>query len=137
MIQFARHVSIAVALIIGVIGCATPIKNISDAPVKTLSGKELTYDQATKAIVLAGMGLKWDMEVTEPGHIIGTLNLRSHQAVVDISYNTKIYSITYKSSRNLMRADAEGNPIGIHPNYNGWIENLDNAVRTQFIAIGS
>ncbi len=39
--------------------CVTdPILNIKDAPVKTLSNKELPLDQITRAIVLAGMGLK-------------------------------------------------------------------------------
>ena len=114
-----------------------PIHDIKDAPVKTLSGNELTLQQVTKAIVLAGMGLKWEMEPAEPGHIIGTLNLRSHQAVVDITYNTKVYSIKYKSSKQLLIVDSDGNPSGIHPNYNGWIQNLDNAIRTQFVAIGT
>ena len=138
MIQWGKNVSIIIALIVGLVGCAAaPILNVSDAPVKTLSGKELTYDQVTKAIVIAGMGLKWVMDVAAPGHIIGTLDLRGHQAVVDITYNTKVYSITYKSSRNLLIVDGNGNTAGIHQNYNGWIENLDNEIRTQVIAIGS
>jgi hypothetical protein len=107
------------------------------------------HTQVTKAIVLAGMGLKWEMDVAAPGHIIGTLNLRSHQAVVDITYTTKIYSITYKSSQNLVPNYWSGttkqvkpqdkelsNPL-IHRNYNGWIENLNNAIRTQVIAAGT
>lgn len=115
--------------------CAVDPLNIKDAPIKTLSGKELTLQQVTKAIVLAGMGLKWEMQVSEPGHIVGTLNLRNHQAVVDIPYDTKTYNIVYKSSKNLLLVDGNGRTMGIHPNYNGWIENLDNAIRTQVIAI--
>ena len=110
-------------------------------PVKTLSGKELTLDQVTKAIVLAGMGLKWEMNDASPGHIVATLNLRDHQAVVDILYNTSLYSIRYKSSVNLTVTPGDEKvpgapPYLIHSNYNGWIENLDNAIRTQFIAVG-
>ena len=135
--RFIHILSIVIMLQMGVVGCAVEILNIKDAPVKTLSGKELTLEQTTKAIVLAGMGLKWQMDVAEPGHIIGTLNLRSHQAVVDITYNTKLYSITFKDSKGLRILDGEGNTVGIHPNYNGWIQNLDNAIRTQFIAIGT
>ena len=123
------------AILVAIAGCpAVQILNVKDAPVKTLSGKDLTLQQVTKAIVLAGMGLKWEMVVAEPGHIVGTLDLRSHQAVVDISYTTKTYSITYKNSRNLLQ-EYHGKVAGIHSNYNGWIENLDNAVRTQIIAI--
>jgi len=121
--------------------CVTaPIVNIQDAPVKTLSSKELTLDQVTKAIVLAGMGLKWQMDLVKPGHIVGTLNLRSHQAVVDVIYDPKAYSIHYKSSKGLLYGEpSEVNgpeTREIHRNYNGWIENLDNAIRTQFIAAG-
>lgn len=143
MIQFLKSGSIAMVLMMGLTGCVSgvPIHNVQDAPVKTLSGKELTLDQVTKAIVLAGMGLKWEMEVATPGHIIGTLNLRDHQAVVDIPYNTSVYSILYKSSKGLLRKlqtrmdVVEEDKEGIHPNYNGWIANLDNAIRTQLIAI--
>ena len=128
---------IVIALIIGLASCAgVPILNIKDAPIRTLSGKEMTQEQVTKAIVLAGMGLKWNMDVAAPGHIVGTLDLRSHQAVVDITYDTKRYNITYKSSQNLLITDGNGRE-GIHPNYNGWIQNLDNAIRTQVVAIGS
>ena len=56
----------------------------------------------------------------------GTLALRTHVAVVDIQFDSKTYSIKYKDSTNL---DYTGNSI--HKNYNGWIENLDNAIRVQ------
>ena len=37
---------------------AAPTLSVKDSPIKTLSGRDLTLDQVTKAIVLAGMGLK-------------------------------------------------------------------------------
>ena len=136
MIGSIGRTTLLLAILVAIAGCpAVQILNVKDAPVKTLSGKDLTLQQVTKAIVLAGMGLKWEMVVAEPGHIVGTLNLRSHQAVVDIPYTTKTYSITYKSSRNLLQVYKDGRVMGIHSNYNGWIENLDNAIRTQIIAI--
>jgi len=138
--QPISSVLIVMALVL-ITGCVTaPIKNVENAPVKTLSGKELMLDQVTKAIVLAGMGLKWQMDVVTPGHIVGTLHLRSHSAVVDITYDPKAYSIQYKSSTGLLYG--EPNQVNgpetreIHKNYNGWIENLDNAIRTQLIAVG-
>jgi hypothetical protein len=94
----------------------------------------------TKAIVHAAMGLRWEMAATTPDHTIGTLNLRAHQAVVDIAYDTKSYNIRYKSSMGLPYGEADQTSgqetREIHKNYNGWIENLDNAIRTQFIAAG-
>lgn len=139
--RFVKNGAIVLALIIALTGCMVPISNVKDGQVKTLSGKELTLDQVTKAIVLAGMGLKWEMNVVSPGHIIATLNLRGHQAVVDIPYSTSTYSIMYKSSVNLKPTPVgqgafQSSPDLIHSNYNGWIENLDNAIRTQFIAAG-
>lgn len=86
------------------------------------------------------MGLGWEMSATTPDHIIGTLNLRAHQADVDIAYNTRAYNIFYKSSKGLLCGEADQasgqETREIHKNYNGWIENLDNAIRTQFIAAG-
>lgn len=65
-----------------------------------------------------------------PGHIVGTLRLRSHQAVVDILYYTEIYSITYLDSLNL-KYDGKS----IHKNYNSWIQNLSNGIHAQISSI--
>ncbi|MBH0195685.1 MAG: hypothetical protein HP494_08855 [Nitrospira sp.] len=73
------------------------------------------------------------MAVAKPGEIIGTLNLRSHQAVVSIPYTTKQYSILYKSSNNL-KYDAATQTI--HENYLAWIQRLDGAIRTRMTAAG-
>jgi hypothetical protein len=51
-------------------------------------------------------------------------------AVVDIKYNTKTYSIIYKSSQNL---DYDGK--NIHSNYNGWIQRLNQAIQSQLSGI--
>ena len=66
------------------------------------------------------------MRKEAPGHIIGTLNIRDHIAIVDITYNSDSYSITYKDSTNL-----NYNGTNIHRNYNNWINNLDNAIKVQ------
>jgi hypothetical protein len=55
-----------------------------------------------------------------------TLNLRTHTAMVDIPFTASTYSIVYKSSVNL---DQQG--ATIHQNYNGWVQNLDQAIRRQ------
>jgi hypothetical protein len=95
----------------------------------------------TKAIVHPGMGLGWEMASTTPHHIIGTLNLRAHQAVVDIAYDTKSYTIRYKSSKGLLYGEADHTSgqetREVHKNYNGWIENLHNTIRTQIVAVES
>jgi hypothetical protein len=72
------------------------------------------------------------MRVARPGQIVGTLNVRSHTAVVDIPYSTKSYSITYSSSQNLKYDEAAGT---IHSNYNGWIQRLENTIRSRISAL--
>lgn len=112
-------------------GCATaPILNVNDAAVTSAAGKTLSNDQVRSAIVRAGAGLGWQMEVTGPNLLRGTLQLRKHTAVVDISYSNSNYSIKYRSSMNLNESKGS-----IHKNYNGWIENLTKGINSQLTAI--
>jgi hypothetical protein len=107
------------------VGCRTaPLYNVESAPV--VANKAVTLADVEKAIVRAGGGLGWQIAARAPGQAEGTLVLRTHRAVVDITYDTKAYSIKYKDSSNL-----EYDGTSIHSNYNGWIQNLDKAIRTQ------
>lgn len=106
-------------------GCRTaPIKNVTNAPVMTAETTAPDLQQVRGAIIKAGAGNGWQMTPVQDGLIIGTLNIRTHQAVVNINYDTKTYNITYKDSLNL-----KYNGATIHSNYNGWITNLDNAIK--------
>lgn len=91
---------------------------------------DATLEQITEAIKQAGLSLGWQMTVNEPGRIIATLRLRSHQAVVDIHYDTESYSITYLDSLNL-KYDGKS----IHKNYNSWVQNLSNAIYARISSI--
>ena len=108
---------VVACLVVAVVaGCrgGGQIYNVKDAPVQTATGKEPSMEDVQKAIIQAGAGLGWTMAVAKPGEIIGTLNVRSHQAVVTIPYTTKHYSILYKDSTNLKyNADKQT----IHENY--------------------
>lgn len=106
-----------------------PVYNVTDAPVAA-SKPNPSLDDVGKAIQRAGVTLGWQMKDTKPGHILGTLYLRKHMAVVDVNYSAKSYSIVYKNSTEL-NYDGQN----IHPNYNGWIENLDKAIRAQLSAL--
>jgi len=124
-------------------GCRTsPVYNVQDHSVTT-NIKNHTNDDVRKAIIRAGAGLGWNMNADKPGHVTGTLHLRKHVAVVDITYDLNKYSIAYKDSTNLdyvaagqETTDASGNAYVndtaiIHSNYNGWIENLDRGIQAQ------
>lgn len=118
------------ALVVFAAGCrSNPVYNIEDAAIVT--GKSnASMDEVKNAIVRAGGSLGWIMKPTGPGSILGTLNLRKHVAVIDIKYDTKTYSILYKSSQNL---DYDGK--NIHSNYNGWIQRLHQAIQSQLSGV--
>ena len=122
-------------LFLAVAGCrgGGQIYQVKDAPVQTAIGKQPSLEDVQKAIISAGAGLGWQMAVAKPGEIIGTLNIRSHQAIVSIPYTTKNYSILYKDSSNL-KYNAEKQTI--HENYSSWIQRLDNAIRSRLTAAG-
>ena len=112
---------LAIAALATLAGCrSAPVMNVVDAPL--VSAKSM--QQVEQAIVAAGNSLGWQMQPQGPGRIQGTLVLRDHRAVVDIGYTQKSYSIRYKDSSNL---NYDGGSI--HKNYNGWIQNLDRAIR--------
>lgn len=127
---------IACLVLVAIIGCrgGGQIYSVNDAPVQTATGKEPSMEDVQKAIIGAGVGLGWQMAISKPGEIIGTLNVRSHQAVVTIPYTTKSFSILYKDSSNL-KYDADKQTI--HENYTGWIQRLDGAIRSRLTAAGS
>jgi hypothetical protein len=125
-IKFAALVIATAALA----GCNTiPIQNVSDAPVVTATGKNLSNEQVRAAIVRAGSSLGWQMKEEGPGMLVGTLILRTHTAVVAIPYSSRAYGIQYRSSTNLDAKD--GN---IHKNYNGWVQNLQRGINAQLSA---
>jgi len=92
----------------------------------TLMGFFVVPAVVKNSIIKAGYSLGWQMSDTAPGHLVGTLNIRSHQAIVDITYTPENYSINYKDSTNLKH---KGNMI--HSNYNAWIKNLSNAINRE------
>jgi hypothetical protein len=119
--------SIVFALVLLAAGCrgGVPVYNVTDTQV-VASKPNPSLDEVGKAIQRAGAALGWNLKPTKPGHMIGTLNIRKHVAVVDVNYSVKSFSIQYKDSTEL---GYDGSSI--HPNYNGWIQNLDKGIRAQ------
>lgn len=128
-----RHALTLTAFILATLlfaGCRTsPLYNVKEEPV-VVPDSPPTMEQMNQVIRSAGNSLGWLMKSKAPGHTVATLHLRSHVAVVDIHYNTKTYSITYKDSTNL-NYDKGADETYIHSNYNGWIQNLDNAIKVR------
>jgi hypothetical protein len=117
------------ACLVLVAGCrSAPVNEVVAAPV--VSTKTLSMTNMESAIIGAGTGLGWRMAPQAPGRIEGVLALRDHRAVITVTYDTKSYSIAYKDSSNL---SYDG--TSIHKNYNGWVENLDRAIRSNLAAL--
>ena len=119
--------AMAIAVVLAVVACVQkPIYNVQNAQVTTSTGKTLTAPQVRQAIMTAGTALGWTVVDAQPGKLEGTLNLRTHSAVVDIPYTASSYSILFKRGDNL---NVEGDMI--HKNYNGWVQNLDRGIRAE------
>ncbi len=125
------NVIILSALAILLIACTLPVQNVNNAPINA-SNASYDLSEVTKAIKRAGSGLGWQMKEQTPGHIVGSLYLRTHVAVVDITYTLDEYSINYKDSTNLNYNPGNNT---IHKNFNSWIQNLTNAIHTQLVAL--
>ena len=125
MIKKTGIALLAAAIVLA--GCSTtlPVRNVADAPVQSNLAR-VTQDDVQRAILRAGAQYGWQMTPKQPGLIEGTLNLRRHMAKVNIRFDEKTYSITYADSVELQYDGAN-----IHKNYNGWIQNLDNAIQVQ------
>jgi hypothetical protein len=99
--------------------CAqAPVKDIDDEAI--LSRSALTLDEVETAIFEAGKIRGWKMKPVEPGHILARIDVREHQALADIFFDTEKYSIHYRDSTNL---EYDGRVI--HKRYNRWITNLN------------
>lgn len=118
----------AAALALSACNTLAPIHVVADAPVTPSSGKALQASQVRSAIITAGTSLGWRMVDAGPNRLQGTLALRTHSAVVEVPYAASTYSINFKSAENLGANGADGM---IHRNYNGWVQNLDRAIRTE------
>ena len=124
-----RITGILVLSMLAFAGCrSAPVHDIVAAPVAT--SKPVSMAAMESAILGAGSGLGWRMEPQAPGRVEGTIVLRDHRAVVTVTYDTTSYSINYKDSSNL---NYDGRSI--HSNYNGWVENLDRAIRANLAAL--
>jgi hypothetical protein len=117
---------IVAALLVTGCGTTQPIYNVQSAAITGPAGKTMSMNEVQQAIMRAGTQLGWQMQPEGPGRISGRLALRTHLAVVDIEHDTKSYSIKYRDSTNLDARDGM-----IHRNYNGWIQNLEKAIRVQ------
>lgn len=108
-------------------GCRTgAVNNVMDRGINL--NDNTSDEQMFKAIRVAGLNLGWKVTKIREGLAEAQLDLREHQAIVQIPYTRKSFSIVYKSSTNLNYNVSDNT---IHSNYNGWIQNLTKAIDLQ------
>ncbi|WP_034642633.1 hypothetical protein [Desulfovibrio inopinatus] len=130
-LQSVRRITVLICIVgmLSIVGCKTiPIYNVNNQPIDTGSHTNIGMYEIEVAIHRACNKLGWKMYVEKEGLIVATLNIRSHQAVVDIKYDKNKYSIIYKSSTNLKARNGK-----IHKNYKGWIMNLDRQIQEELL----
>ncbi|MFK5976843.1 MAG: hypothetical protein QM493_10070 [Sulfurovum sp.] len=103
-------------------GCGLP--PVYNVPTSKLD-KRYSKGKVYTAIKEAGKSLGWKITRRGTGVAEGKLILRTHLAIVRITYNANSYSIKYVRSENLKYNAEKGT---IHKNYNGWIQNLEKAI---------
>ena len=110
----------------------------TNAPINNVSGKSIatnrpaTMAEIGNAILAAGASsTRMQMKQERPGVIQATrTGTKGRMAIMEIKYDTKQYSITYKDSQNM---NYDGKQI--LQSYNDWVENLDKAILARLQAL--
>lgn len=118
-------VTLLALLLTGCFGRLQPIYSVNDMAIPvTLQDASISKIDSIIKVAVTGRG--WQVQDVSPGVIKATLRQRSHEAVVDIKYTNKSYSIDYVSSQDLLY---DGNQI--HRNYNRWVKTLEQDINQE------
>ena len=108
-----------------------PLVNYADIAIATSSGNPPSAEQFKQAVVNGGATKNWTVTQQPDGKLVARIEVRGkHSVSVEISFASKSYSLQYKSSDNMQYSDNNGSPI-IHPFYNVWVKNLNEAIRIE------
>ncbi len=122
MKKILKFVALLLIFSLVIVGCKTStIYNVRQHKVSYKKSSETVY----RAIRGAGQSLGWHIHKIKPGVAQGKLHLRSHTAIIRITYTRSSYSIRYAGSKNLKYNSQKHT---IHSNYNSWIQNLERAI---------
>ncbi|MDR2744879.1 MAG: hypothetical protein LBB66_06785 [Desulfovibrio sp.] len=102
------------------IGCQKTVPVANPTGLMPATAASVKKAKIAEAIIQAGQITGWVITPDGEGKMTGTLRIRTHTAVVSITYDAMSYHIDYKDSVNLKYKDGK-----IHPYYNGWVRNLD------------
>ena len=121
-----KFVLIALALLLA--GCVTkPIQNVENRPIP-LTAQQLPLDRIEAEIVAAGQARAWQFTREAPGHLVASQIRPKYSATVDIRFDQRAYSITYRSSTGMREKDGT-----IHKRYNYWIVVLQRDIDARLV----
>ena len=124
---------LALIAVLALTGCRTAplydVSNVAFTIPPTSVKRILTLADYKDAIIRAGSTRHWTFVDGGPGHLIGSVTVRGkHSATVDIMFDTESFSIKHKSSQNL---NYNASSRQIHPNYNSWINLLEQDIQAE------
>lgn len=110
-------------LFLFVVGCAQmkarPVMNFEHQSIP--SG--ITPERFEQALGSYPAEKGWVFERVDAGHYVGTLQVRTFLAVVDLYRSETEYAIRYRDSAGLLYDGTR-----IHRNYNRWVNNLNSDI---------
>lgn len=122
-----------IATVVFLVGCGratVPVVNYNDVSFTTTS-KKPTLAQVKKAILTATETKGWIVNDKGPGKMDATLTVRGkHTVIVLITYSTTSFSINYVDSTDMKYGIKNGEP-SIHPFYNTWVQELEEAINIE------
>ncbi|MGV0953800.1 MAG: hypothetical protein ACOYBR_05770 [Fluviibacter sp.] len=123
----------ALAVAAFLVGCGratVPVVNYNDVTFTTTS-KKPSLAQVKKAILTATETKGWIVNDKGPGKMVATLTVREkHTVIVLITYNTSSFSINYADSTDMKYGVKQAEP-SIHPYYNEWVKELEEAIKIE------
>jgi hypothetical protein len=122
MVATARlTATLLLAVLLMTTGCSRmrPVPNVEGHPLPP-GAETLSLDQIGQSIAYGGAQAHWQIEPVAPGRMTGRFDDGKHEAVVDIAYDQRAYSVTLASSSNLHQEGDEISKI-----YVKWIRRLE------------
>jgi hypothetical protein len=113
----------AMLMLLGACNKVQPIYNVERTEIFTGSGDEVDLKRLQSAIANAVTSKTWRVKQIAAGHMEARFIKGKKEAVVDIKYTKKFYTITYKDSTYLLN---KGNLI--HRRYNAWVRGLQKVI---------
>ncbi|MEH6545381.1 MAG: hypothetical protein V7701_03065 [Sneathiella sp.] len=118
-------VALLAVVLTGCFGRLQPVYNVNDMAVP-VALQDASTSKIDSIIKVAVTGRGWRVEDVSPGVIKATLRQRTHEAIVNIKYSNKAYSIDYVSSQDLLYDGSQ-----IHRNYNRWVKTLEQDINKE------